>query len=188
MQARAMDNLRYIRETMERAGTFTVVPGWGGVVIGLTAIAAALFAARQTSVAAWIATWLVEAAVAAGIAVAFMAHKAHDANMPLISGPLRKLVLSFSPPMLAGGVMTVVFVERELVAMLPGIWMLLYGVGVVTAGTFSVRIVPVMGAAFMILGAATLLAPAAWGTPLLIAGFGGLHIIFGFLIARRHGG
>jgi hypothetical protein len=188
MQARAMDNLRFIRETMERAATFTAVSGWGEVVIGVTAVAAALIAARQTAVSTWLATWLGEAGIAAGISVASMAIKSHAAQMPLISGPIRKLVLSFSPAMIVGAVLTAVFVQRGLQPLLPGVWMLLYGAGVVTAGSYSVRIVPVMGAAFMVLGAVALIAPAAWATPLLIAGFGGLHIVFGTLIARRHGG
>jgi len=108
--------------------------------------------------------------------------------MPLLTGPVRKLILSFSPPMLVGVLLTVLYVNRALESLLPGSWLLLYGTGVVTAGTYSVRIVPVMGAAFMLLGACTLFAPAAWATALMMAGFGGLHIVFGTLIARRYGG
>ena len=188
MQARAMDNLRFIRETMERAATFTAVSGWGEVVIGVTAVGAAVIASQQAAPAAWLATWLAEAGIAAGISVASMAIKSHAANMPLISGPIRKLVLSFSPSMVVGAVLTAVLVHRGMQGLLPGIWMLLYGAGVVTAGSYSVRIVPVMGAAFMLTGVAALIAAPAWATGLLMAGFGGVHIIFGVLIARRHGG
>lgn len=187
MQERAMDNLRYIRETMERAGTFTAVSGWGEVVIGLTAIVAALVASRFGPTG-WVVTWLVEAALAAGIAIAFMSQKARGAGMPLLSGPVRKLVLSFSPPMLVGALLTATLSRHGLDALLPGCWMLLYGAGVVTAGTYSVPIVPVMGAAFMALGGLALFAPATWATALLVAGFGGIHILFGALIARRYGG
>jgi hypothetical protein len=187
MQERAMDNLRFIRETMERAGTFTAVSGWGEVVIGCTAIVAALVASRL-SLSGWVTTWLIEAALAAGVATGFMTVKARAAGMPLITGPVRKLVLSFSPPMLVGVLLTIVFVQRGLESFLPGSWMLLYGTGVVTAGTYSVPIVPVMGAGFMVLGACALFAPAAWATAFMVAGFGGLHILFGTLIARRYGG
>jgi hypothetical protein len=78
--------------------------------------------------------------------------------------------------------------EHALLGLLPGVWMLLYGVGVVAAGTFSVRIVPVMGLAFMVVGTVALFAPASWTTACMAAGFGGLHLFFGTLIARRHGG
>ncbi len=183
-----MDNLRFIRGMMERAGTFTALSGWGQVVIGLTAIGAALVAARQTLPSAWVATWLAEGGIAAGISVASMAIKSHTANMPLLTGPMRKLILSFSPPMLVGAVLTAVFVDHQLFAFLPGVWMLLYGAAVITAGSFSVGSVPVMGAGFMLVGAAAFLAPVSWTTPLMIVAFGGLHIVFGVWIARRHGG
>lgn len=188
MQARAMDNLRFIRGMMESASTFTAVSGWGQVVIGTTAIAAALVAARQSLPWAWVATWVAEAGVATGISIASMTLKSHAANMPLLSGPMRKLLLSFSPAMIVGAVLTAACVHHQFYAFLPGVWMLLYGAAVVSAGTYSVRSVPVMGAAFMALGAVALVAPAAYHTMLMIAGFGGLHILFGLWIARRHGG
>jgi hypothetical protein len=188
MQARAMDNLRFIRETMEAAGTFTAVSGWGTVVIGATAIAAATLATATHSTTRWIFIWLCEAALSVGISVYTMALKARAAKLPLWSEPARKILFSFAPPMAGGALLTLVLFERDLVTLLPGVWMLLYGIGVVAAGTFSVRIVPVMGLAFMLVGAAALVAPAIWGTAFMAAGFGGLHLFFGTLIARRHGG
>jgi hypothetical protein len=190
IQERAMDNLRFIRETMERAGTFTAVSGWGQVVIGLTAIVAGVLASpsRLPNPAMWLAIWLAEAGIAGGISVASMAIKSHAANMPLFSGPMRKLVLSFSPPILAGCVLTLALHGTLGLDLVPGVWILLYGAGVISAGTYSVRIVPVMGAAFMCVGVVALIAPASWATALLISSFGGLHILFGILIARRHGG
>lgn len=187
MQARAMDNLRYIRGMMERAATFTAVSGWGQIVIGITAVFAALVAANRSP---WtrVATWVGEAGIAAGLSVASMALKSHANNMPLLSGPLRKLILSFSPAMLAGAVLTAVFVRQGQYGLLPGSWMLLYGAAVISAGTYSVSSVPVMGAAFMVCGATALVAPESWTTPLMITSFGGLHIAFGAWIARRHGG
>jgi hypothetical protein len=183
-----MDNLRFIRETMERAGTFTAVSGWGQVVIGLTAIIAALTAAQAANAATWMAIWLAEAGIAGGISVASMAIKSHAANMPLFSGPVRKLVLSFSPPILAGSVLTLAVYDVLGLPRIAAMWMLLYGAGVISAGTYSVRIVPVMGSAFMVAGAVAFFTPVSWMTGMMIGSFGGLHILFGILIARRHGG
>lgn len=188
MHARAMDNLRFIRGMMESAGTFTALSGWGQVVIGITAVAAAIVASRQTLAWNWLATWLAEAGIAAGISVASMAIKSHTADVPLLSGPIRKLALSFSPAMMVGGVLTVALAQRGLHPLLPGVWMLLYGAAVVSAGVYSVRSLPVMGAAFMSIGTIALVAPPAWTTGLMVAGFGVLHIGFGIWIARRHGG
>lgn len=186
--AHAMDNLRYIRETMERAGSFTAVPGWGGVAIGLTALAAGVLAWRQTSVEAWLATWFGEGMLAMAIGALTMCAKAQSAGVPLFSGPGRKFASSFSPPLVVGALLTAALYRAGRPAIIPGMWLLLYGTGVVTGGAFSARIVPLMGVCFMLTGAASLFLPAAWGNWMLMAGFGGLHLVFGILIARRHGG
>jgi len=185
---RALDNLRYIRQTMERAGSFTAVPGWGQVAVGATALVAALLAARQPTPELWLATWLGEAVVALAIGGSTMVRKAFAVNDPLLSGPGRRAGLSLLPPMVAGGLLTVALSRAGLWHALPGTWLLLYGTGFVTGGAFSVRIVPVMGVCFMTVGAVALLGPATWGNWLMAAGFGGLHIVFGTIIARRHGG
>jgi hypothetical protein len=185
---RAMDNLRFIRETMERASAFTAVPGWGQVAIGLTAMFAALVASQQKTFGAWFAVWMSEAAVSAAIAGWTMYRKAHASDTSLLSRPGRKLIINLSPPMLVGAVLTVVFYRADLQAQLPGLWLLLYGTGVVTGGAFSVRPVPFMGLCFMFLGAGALFLPAAWGDALMAAGFGLLHVIFGLHIARNYGG
>lgn len=188
MQARAMDNLRFIRQTMEAAATFTAVSGWGTVLIGLTALAATALASSTGSTARWAFIWIGEAVLAVAISVYTMTLKARAAGMPVWSEPARKIVFSFAPPMAVGALLTLVCYEQRLIGMLPGIWLLLYGVGVVAAGTFSVRIVPVMGLAFMGVGTVALFAPPSWSTACMATGFGGLHLFFGALIARRHGG
>ena len=185
---RAMDNLQYIRETMERASAFTGVPGWGQVAIGVTALASSFFAAQQKSFTNWLAIWCAEAVVALLIAGWSMDRKARAAKMPLLSGPGRKVAFSLSPPLFAGGLITVVLYRAGLTNAIPGLWLLLYGTGVVTGGMFSVSAVPIMGLCFMGLGAAAFLAPAGFANWFMAAGFGGLHIVFGVIIARRYGG
>lgn len=188
LHARAMDNLRFIRETMERAGSFTGVSGWGEVAIGVVALAAAAVAAAQPTAERWLVVWIAAAVVAGPLGTVASARKSRGAGLPLLSGPARKFALSLAPPLLAGVVLTAVLYRAELVSLLPGTWLLLFGTGVVTAGAFSIRIVPLMGVCFMALGTAALFAPAAWGTAFMAVGFGGLQIVFGLVIARRYGG
>lgn len=188
LHERAMDNLRYIRETMERASSFTGISGWGEVAIGLTALGAAVAAAQQSTQRAWLTVWIAEALISLLIAGWSMDRKARAARMPLLTGPGRKVAFSLSPPLFAGAVLTAVFYRLGLTSSIPGMWLLLYGTGVVTGGMFSVPVVPVMGLCFMALGGLTLFAPAFLGNWSLAAGFGLLHIIFGTIIARRYGG
>lgn len=185
---RARDNLRFIRETMERAGSFTAVPGWGGVAMGITALGAAAIASLQTSPMAWLLTWLIEATAAIAIASWTTYTKAHQSGSSLFSGPGRRFVYSFAPPIFVGALLTLFLVRAGLTGTIAGMWLLLYGTAVVTGGAFSIRIVPLMGLCFMVLGAVALFSPADWSNALLAAGFGGLHVIFGAVIARKYGG
>jgi len=185
---RALDNLRFIRSTMEQAGSFTAVPGWGMVAMGATALPAAWLAARQPGPSGWLMVWLAEGFVALIVGGGSLVRKAHRIQSPLHSGPGRRFVLAFLPPIAVGGLLTFALYFAGVQALIPATWLLLYGTGVVTGGAFSVRIVPVMGLAFLATGTAALLAPAPWDDWLLGAGFGGLHIAFGIAIARRYGG
>ncbi|MGB0035473.1 MAG: hypothetical protein WBP79_08370 [Candidatus Acidiferrales bacterium] len=184
----ARDNLRFIREAMERAGSFTAVPGWGGVAMGITALGAAAIASRQTSPDAWLLIWIGEAAAAIAIAVWTTISKAREAGTSLLAGPARRFVYSFAPPVCVGALLTILLVRVGYTGAIPGVWLLLYGTGVVTGGAFSIRVVPLMGLCFMVLGAVALFCPWSWGNAFLAAGFGGFHILFGAVIARSYGG
>jgi len=188
LHARAMDNLRFIRETMEGASSFTGVPGWGGVMMGVTALLAALIASRQHTIDTWFGVWLGEALLALLIGGWTIDRKARAVKTPLLSGPGRKFALSLSPPLFVGALLTVVLYRHGLTGEIPGTWLLLYGTGIVTGGAFSVKIIPVMGICFMVVGTVALFCPAIWADLCMAIGFGGLHIIFGIIIARRHGG
>lgn len=184
---RAVDDLRFIRQTMERSAAFTAIPGWGMVAVGATALPAAWLAARHSLDARWIEIWVTEAVLAISVALVAIQSKAARSGLPWTSGPGRKVALSFAPPVTAAALLTIPLVRAHLGATLPGTWLLLYGVGVIAGGAFSVSIVPLMGVCFMMAGAAALFLP--WlGNWAMAAGFGGLHILFGIWIARRHGG
>ena len=187
MQDHAIDNLRFIRETMERSGAFTAVPGWGGVVMGVTALIASYIASRQPTPRTWLNVWFFEALVAASIGAIAVWKKSDSARSELFSAPTRKFLLSFTPAIITGALITLSAYLSGSYSILPGVWLTCYGSSVISGGTFSARIVPVMGAGFLLLGALAFLTPG-WGNSFLAIGFGGLHIVFGLLIARRYGG
>jgi hypothetical protein len=188
LHARAMDDLSFIRRTMEHATAFTAVPGWGGVAMGVTALVAALLASRGVTAAEWLVPWLVASVVALVIGGWAMGRKARRAGTTVFSYSGRRFVLSFLPPLVVGALLTAALARAGQYQALPGTWLLLYGTGVVTGGAFSIRIVPIMGICFALLGVVALFGPAGWGNALMAGGFGGLHIVFGLMIARRYGG
>lgn len=186
LQSRAEDNLRFIRNAMESSGSFTSVPGWGGILMGLSALAAA--AAAELLPGRWLEIWVADALLAFAIGGGAMARKARAEGVRLSRGVGRRFLLSLTPPLVVAVLLTVALTRVGAAELVPATWLLLYGVGVITGGAFSVRLVPMMGACFMVLGVVALLAPPAWSNPLLAAGFGGLHLAFGAIIARRYGG
>ena len=188
LHSQAIDNLEFIRSTMERSGSFTAVPGLGGMLMGATALFAAFAAHLAKSPKAWLAIWAGEAMLAFAIGLAFSYRKAMREGNPLVSRTFRRFVLAMAPSAFVGAMLTVMLYRDGQQALLPSMWLLLYGLGVSSAGAFSVRAVPLMGVGFLVLGGVAAFSPAGWGDGLMAVGFGGLHLAVGYLIARHFGG
>jgi hypothetical protein len=184
---RALDDLRFIRQTMEQAAAFTAFSGWGSVAIGLTAVLAAAIA-PDPGTPAWFRVWIGEAALALAIGVTATLRKARAAGEPIGTGPAVKFCFSVAPCLAVGTLATAALAGTEQARLLPGLWLLLYGGGLVSGGLFSLRILPAVGVGFMVIGAVALFASPTWGNPALAAGFGGLHVLFGVVVARKYGG
>lgn len=188
LHRRAAEDLSFIRATMARATPLTAVPGWGGVAMGTTALVAAWFAARQANRAEWLAVWLAEAVLALGIGGFALVRKAFRSEAPGLAHAGKQFAGNFAPPLVAGALLTPVLYRAGLSGHLPGLWLLLYGTAVTTAGAFSIRVVPIMGLCLMAIGAAALVMAPAGGDLFMALGFGVVQIGFGLLIARRYGG
>ncbi|MGI8545091.1 MAG: hypothetical protein ACR2MD_16660 [Aridibacter sp.] len=187
LHGRAIDNLEFIRDAMQRSTEFTAVPGYGGTLMGATAIGATIIASQQNW-RFWLLTWLVEACLAFAIGLLTMWQKSKTVETPLTSTPARKFARGFAPPIVAGIILTAMLYFNSLFEYLPTTWLTLYGTAVVSGGAYSVKAVPIMGWFFILLGAAAVFVPIGYGNWLMGAGFGGLHIIFGLIIARNYGG
>jgi hypothetical protein len=188
LSGRAIDNLKFIRETMERSTHFTAVPGYGGVFMGLTAIVAAFIASAQPLVKDRLTTWFIEAILAFAIGLFAMWQKSKIAKMPLNSAPAKKFAMSFLPPLICAAVITFGLWRFEHFEIMVPVWLLLYGAAVVCGGAFSVKAVPMMGWCFIMLGTIALALPTGYSNWLMGLGFGVLHVVFGLIIARRYGG
>ncbi len=185
---RAIDNLQFIRETMERSTHFTAVPGYGGILMGVTAVAAAFIANSQVYLRDSLMTWLIEAGLAFAIGLLAMWQKSKIGGQSLFSAPARKFAMSFAPPLIVGVAIVLGLWRYGDYYAMPAVCMLCYGAAVVCGGAFSVKVVPIMGWCFIVLGAAAFTLPSNYGNLMMGASFGGLHIIFGAIIARRYGG
>jgi hypothetical protein len=194
----ALENLQFIRHTIERSTKLTGVSGIGLIAMGIMGAAAAYVAAFRHSVDWWVNAWTYVAIVAFATGVCSMWYKGERTGNPIFTGAGRRFILALAPPIVAGIVLTNLFYMNSQIELVPGTWLLLYGVGVVTAGAFSIRLIPFMGIVFMVLGSVALYLPNSSFAPvfgnmtgqdlLLAAGFGGIHIIFGAIIGVRHGG
>jgi hypothetical protein len=186
----AEGQLRVIRSAMERAGSFTAVPGWSGVLMGAVGIVAGLAAAPAREPREWVLVWLVAAGLALPVGVAAMVHRARNGGVDLAAGVARRFVLSLATPLAAGVILTAGLLHRESYDLLPTVWLTLYGTGVAVAGIFSIRLLTVLGCSFMGLGAAAAFAPWWIATLLVAVGFGGLHLLTGAIVLgsdRRSG-
>jgi hypothetical protein len=184
---RAIDDVHFIRGTMERAVSFTAVPGWGGVLMGAVALFAAPLAARAETTRGWLYVWVGSAMLAVLIGASNLAQQARAQRESLLRGPGWRFAMSLAPAFFAGAILTWVLYSSGHAGLLPGMWLLLYGVGVTAAGTFSIRPVSLMGLSFMALGVLAFVLSPTFGNTLMALGFGGLHVLFGLWIARhRH--
>ena len=184
----AEENLQFIRRTMERSSTFTAVPGLGGAGMGAIGLAAAILAANQRSAERWLVVWLLAAVVALGIGITTTWRKAARSGAPLAGAVGRRFAMSLAAPLVAGAALTWGVWTNGDRALIPAVWLLLYGTGVLAGGVFSVAAVRLLGQGVMALGVAALVTPPAWGDVWLGMGFGGLQLAFGLYIARRYGG
>lgn len=184
----AADNVAFIRQAMERSATFTSIPGLGGVVMGLVGLGTSVLAAPQPTRDRWLLTWLAGAAVAAVVGLVAMARKARERGADLMGGNARRFAIGMAAPFVAGAAITFALWAVGSYRVMPAVWLLLYGTGVLTGGIFSIPIVRAIGMCFMALGLAAIVTPSEWGNTWLAIGFGGLQIGFGTYIARNHGG
>jgi hypothetical protein len=184
----AAENLRYIRDTIDAAHTFTTIPGKGCIAMGIAATAGAGLEMVPTLAPHWLPIWLIAAVIACTVALFFMEIKARKQGLSLRRTVALRFFLTLAPAFVAGGILTAALLDSVGRDTIAGIWLLLYGVGMASCGVFSIPVVLIAGFAFMGLGTVTLAAPPEWAPVMLALGFGGIHIALGAIIMRDHGG
>lgn len=183
LDSHAAATLRYIRASMDAAGTLAV-PGSAGVAMGTIGLFAAALASTPPLRPHWLTVWLTAAVTASGVGGIIMLRQSSRQGSTLLGAPARKLVLCLAPGLFAGAVMTVVEYRSGALHAIPGTWLLMYGCALISTSASTTRIVGVLGALFVLLALLAFTLPESLQTPVLAIGFGALHVVFGLLIGR----
>lgn len=186
LQQRAEHDLRFIRSAMARAEGMSSVSGLGGVWMGIVALVAAVIAASRP-LQEQLEIWIGAAAIAAPLGALACWRKGRRGAAFVHWDPVRRFLLCLVPAIVIAVLLTTRLWESDP-ALIPTVWLMLYGCGVLAAGTYAVGAVVALGAGFILLGTCGLLLDPTWSNGLMAAGFGGLHIGFGFWVYKRHGG
>jgi hypothetical protein len=187
LDSHAAATLRYIRSSMEGA-VLLAVPGSAGIVLGTIGLLAMALCLAPGLSKYWLGIWLGAALIGAVAGSILIVRESSLRDLRLAGTPLLKFALYLSPTLGAGLVMTAVHWYGGNLHAIPGTWLLLYGCALVTASAATIRIIATLGALYILFGLAALLLADDLQIWILGAGFGGLHIVFGFLIRRMSHG
>ncbi len=187
LDSHAAATLRYIRASMESAASLAV-PGSTGIASGIVGVLAAIASSVPTLRPHWLIIWLLAAVAAAGVGGALLLRAPSLSSLTIDGAPIRRFAIGLLPSLFAGAVMTWVLWANAASRLIPGTWLLLYGCGLVAASAATTRALGILGGSFVAMGLLALLLPANAQILMLGAGFGGLHIVFGYLMGRAaHG-
>jgi hypothetical protein len=184
IDSHAAATLRYIRSTMQAATAFTV-PGAAGIAMGVVGLLATLLSAVPALAVHWLNIWLAAAIIAAVIGGVLVIRPASIQRLALSGTPIRKFAICLAAPLFVGAVLTAVLSAHNALDVIPGTWLLLYGSALSAASVTTTRTIGVMGASFLVLGLFAFLLPMQLQILALGAGFGGLHLVFGWWISRE---
>lgn len=182
------EELRYIREVMERSTEFSAISGAGLMAVGVIGVVASIYASLTFEPSPeWTTFWCAVAACALVVSLVLTLRKAKRSGMSVSAGPGRKFALCLAPAIIGGAALTLGLFQHGLFELMPATWLLMYGAGFVAGGTYSVGNLPLFGGLFMLLGIASVLTTIP-ADVLMGIGFGVLHLVMGLIIYRRYGG
>lgn len=181
-QIKALQNLAFVRETMENAGAFTTVPGWGMVAIGFSAMVTSFITIFISNPVIWMSIWILEAIIAIAIGLTSISLKNNKLGLTILHGIGLRFMINLCIPILAAVPLSFVLWKHNLTFHMPDVWLLLYGTSIITAGSYSLRLVLFMGCSFFALGCIGMLFPVIPKDALMFFGFGVFHCLFGMLI------
>ena len=153
---RALAQINALRSQMAKATEFR---GYGPVTFAVTGAVAALAGLAQgrwlsdpaAHATAWLALWMGVAAISAAIIGVEMVGRSRRLHVHLANDMIRAAVEQFLPCAVAGGALTAVLATfaPQALWMLPGLWQILFGLGVFASCRFLPRAMLVVGAWYL---------------------------------------
>lgn len=176
----AEQTLSVIRTLMERSTRYTNLSGHAGIAAGILALGGS--ALRLWGNTPFLPTWIGVLIAASGAIVFFTARMARQNGEPFWTRQTRTVVTALLPAFIAALVITMALARVGQVALLPGTWMLLWGVGALAMGFFTPRVISLLGGAFMAAGFVTLFLNPVSDALSMGLTFGAIHLLFGTVL------
>jgi hypothetical protein len=198
-----IQDLRQIKEIMDRSSKFITLSGLSGVAAGVIALAGAWYAYNYIytesdfygyqmvtispeSIVSIIGLGVLILILAIGAGIFFTAQKAKKANQKVWNSQAKRLLINLSIPLVTGGLLSLIFLSRGFIGIIAPLTLIFYGLALVNASKYTHEEIRSLGIIEIALG---LLSAYFIGFGLLFwaIGFGLLHIVYGIIMHYRYG-
>jgi hypothetical protein len=202
-QQRYLDDLKDIKDIMNRSSRFLSLSGLSGVFAGVFALGGAYLAYgtvyksqdylgyRQADMSTETLTTLLlialaTVALAVGVGILLTTREARKSNQKLWDAQTKRLMINLLIPLVTGGILCLMLLLTGYIGFVAPLTLIFYGLALVNASKYTLTEVRSLGLLEIGLG---LLAVHFIGYGLIFwaAGFGVLHIIYGIVMHIRYG-
>ncbi len=200
-----IDDLKDIKDLMNRSSKFISLSGWSGISIGIVALIAAFIAHLKIknwytlnsfdgiingkAIDALKEDLLIIAAItlilSLGFGIIFTINKSKRINQKLWSKQSKTLLINLLIPLIIGGILCLLFIQKGNYGVVAPLTLLFYGLALINASSYTIGEIKSLGILNCILG---LIGVYQIGIGIILwgIGFGVLHIIYGILMKIKH--
>ena len=193
-----LEDLKAIREMMEKSSRFLSLSGLSGILAGITATLGAAFAyffllrdpaatsfTRFQEIVILMSDALLVLVISIGFGIYFSSKKAHKKDQKLFNKVTMKTLYNLSIPLITGGIISLIFLYRGDVEMVAAITLVFYGLALVNVSKFTFDEIHYLGITEIVLGIAAAIFMHN-GILFWTIGFGICHIVYGFVMYKKY--
>ncbi|GHT62782.1 hypothetical protein FACS189451_07960 [Bacteroidia bacterium] len=192
------EDIKAIREMMEKSSKFLSLSGLSGVVAGVTALIGAAFAyfyllrdpsltdyTRTQEVLILLADALLVLTVSIGFGVYFSWKKAKKNHRKLLNSVTKLVLYHLAIPLITGGIFSLVFLLRDNIDMVASATLIFYGIALVSASKYTFDEIQYLGLTEIVLGLLSAIFMHK-GVIFWSVGFGLCHIFYGLAMYIKY--